>query len=97
MRGKSVPERVYAHRLEDACLFLGFVAYPLHSTLRISGVKISAYAAQNLLVFAVEYPFVWLFCFQIVLQSTDKNVSQRNITIIFTFAILYMKHLSFKV
>ncbi|REG87157.1 hypothetical protein C8N25_111136 [Algoriphagus antarcticus] len=63
MCGVGVPERVHAHRLANACLFLGFVDCPLHSTLGISGVKISAYTANDLLVFAVEYPFIGLFCF----------------------------------
>lgn len=97
MCGKSVTQGVYAHRLEDARFFLGFVDCPLHSTLGIPGVKISAYTAQNLLIFAVEYPFVGLLCFQIHLQSTDKNICQWNIAILFTFTILYMQHFPIKI
>ena len=35
--------------------------------------------------------------FQIGLQSTDKNISQRNVAVFLSFAILYMKYLSLKI
>jgi len=65
MCSKSMTQRVCTHRLADACLFLGFFYCPLHSTLGISGVKVSTYATNDLLIFALEYQFVGLFCFQI--------------------------------
>jgi hypothetical protein len=82
--------RVAERPFDDACLFLGFVDCPLDSTLRISGIKISAYTTDNLLIFAVQYPFVGLFCFQIALQSTDKNICQWNIAILLAFTFLPM-------
>ena len=69
----------------DACLLLGFVDCPLHAKLGIAGVEVSAYTTDNLLIFNVEYPFVGLFCFQIALQSTDKNICQWNIAIFLAF------------
>jgi hypothetical protein len=82
--------RVVEHPFGDACLFLGFFDCPLDSTLRISGIKISAYTADNLLIFVVEYSFVGLFCLQIALQSRDKNICQRNIAIFLVFTFLHM-------
>lgn len=73
-----------------ACLFLGFVDYPLHTMLGIAGVEVSTYTIDNLLIFAVEYSFIGLFFFQIAFQYTDKNACKWNIPILFTFAILDM-------
>lgn len=86
--GRGVAQRVHIHWLLDSGFLFGFIHRPLHTPLGITGIKISTYPALDLLIFAVEYPFIGLFCFQVGFQSADQNIGQRDVTVFLAFSFL---------
>ena len=97
MGGVGMPQGMDVHRLLNPCFLFGFIHCPLHTPLGIAGVKVSADPTFDLLIFAVEYPFIGLLCFQIGFQSTDENIRKWDVAVFLSFAFLYVKHLSVKI
>ena len=97
MSGKSMPERVHVHRLLDPGFLFGFIHCPLNASLRIAGIEVTTDPAFDLLIFAIEHPFVGLLGLQIGFQSADQDISQRDIAVFFAFPILHMKDFPVKI
>ena len=92
-----MPECVDVHRLNNTRFLFSLIHRPLHSSLGIPPVKISACTTNDLLSFTVEQPLNRLFGFQVRLDPTDQDISQWNVTVLFTFAILHMEDFSMEV
>lgn len=72
MSGVGMPECVDVHRLNNTRFLFSLIHRPLHSSLGIPPVKISACTTNDLLSFTVEQPLNRLFGFQVRPDPTDQ-------------------------